>query len=74
MSMEGIREMSFREELDYRSLYLVAIQALEDIQNIGAERPEEDLTEEMFDIANKTLVHLADRDDQHIPFLTPHKS
>ena len=65
--------MSLRKELDYRSLYLVAIQALEDIQNIGAEKPNQDLTEEMFDIANKVLVYLGDQDDQHIPFLTPQK-
>jgi hypothetical protein len=60
--------------MDYKNLYLEAIQALENIQNIGAERPEEDLTEEMFGIANNALVSLAKEDLLHIPYLVPTKS
>ena len=43
---------------EYLFLYQRCLNALEAIENLGAENPDSDMTEEMFNIANKTLRDL----------------
>lgn len=71
---KGVIAIDHDENTVELSLYLTAIQALEDIQNIGAERPNNDSTQEMFDIANTALNRLAGEGDRHVHFLVPHRS
>jgi len=58
---------------NWKELYEECLQALLNIENIGAERPDEDLTTEMFDEANSCLHNLRGKDESILPFKNPTK-